>query len=291
MSEVEHLVGAQDEVGETPIWVPDEQALYWVDLEGERVHRYDPASGQTKDWTLDVPVTALARRAGGRWILATKTGLAFWDSQTNASEFIMDPTADNPAIRFNDSAVDRQGRLLIGTANVEQYDAPDGVLYRLDADRSIHKIDDRYAVANGIGFSPDGRIVYVTDMFHNRILAFDYDTDAGTVANRRTFVEVPAEAGLPDGLIVDAAGYVWSAHWGGWRVTRYDPDGKIEREVRLPVANVACMGFGGGDLNELYITTAWFLLSDDDRKAQPQAGDLFRIRTDVTGLVEPEFVG
>jgi len=187
--------------------------------------------------------------------------------------------------------VDRQGRLLIGTANVEQYDAPDGVLYRLDADRSIHKIDEGYAVVNGIGFSPDGRIVYVTDMFHNRILAFDYDTEAGTVANRRTFVEVPADAGLPDGLIVDAAGYIWSAHWGGWRVTRYDPDGKIEREIRLPVANVTCMGFGGSDLNELYITTAWFLLSDDDRKAQPQAGDLFRIRTDVTGLVEPQFAG
>ncbi len=291
MSEVEHLVGVQDEVGETPIWIPDEQALYWIDLEGKRVRRYEPASGQTKDWTPDVPVTALARRAGGGWILAAKTGLAFWDHRTNASEFIADPTAENPAIRFNDSAVDRQGRLLIGTANVEQFDAPDGVLYRLDADRSIHKIDEGYAVANGIGFSPDGKTVYVTDMFHNRILAFDYDTEAGTVANRSTFVEVPADAGLPDGLIVDAAGYIWSAHWGGSRVTRYDPDGKIEREVRLPVTSVTCMGFGGSDLNELYITTAWFMLSDEDRKAQPQAGDLFRIKTDVQGLVEPEFAG
>ncbi len=291
MSEVEHLVGAQDEVGETPIWIPDEQALYWIDLEGKRVRRYEPASGQTKDWTPDVVVTALARRAGGRWILATKTGLAFWDHRTNASEFIADPTADNPAIRFNDSAVDRQGRLLIGTANVVQFDAPDGVLYRLDADLSVHKIDEGYAVANGIGFSPDGKTVYVTDMFHNQILAFDYDTDAGTVGNRRTFVEVPADTGLPDGLIVDAAGYIWSAHWGGSRVTRYDPDGKIEREVPMPVANVTCMGFGGSDLNELYITTAWFLLSDEDRKAQPQAGDLFRIKTDVQGLVEPEFAG
>jgi len=131
----------------------------------------------------------------------------------------------------------------------------------------------------------------VTDMFHNQIIAMDYDTAAGTVSNRRTFVEVPAEAGLPDGLIVDADGFIWSAHWGGSRITRYDPDGTIEREVPLPAANVTCMGFGGAELDELYITTAWFLLSDDERAAQPQAGDLFRLKSEVRGLIEPEFAG
>ena len=291
MNVVEHLIAAQDQVGETPIWVPDEQALYWIDLEGSRVHRYDPASGRRDHWQLDVEVTALARRAGGGWVLATKTGLAFWDAESNASEFIADPTADNAEVRFNDSAVDRQGRLLAGTANVVRFDAPEGVLYRLDPDRSLHVIDEGYAVSNGIGFSPDGGTLYVTDMFNNRIIALDYDTEAGTVSNRRTFVDVPAETGLPDGLIVDAAGFVWSAHWGGSRITRYDGDGRIEREVPLPVTNVTCMGFGGAELNELYVTTAWFMLSDEERQAQPQAGDVFRIRTDVRGLVEPEFAG
>lgn len=291
MSDVEHILASQDEVGETPIWVPQEQALYWIDLEGSAAHRYDPVSGETTDWDLDVPVTALARRASGGWVLATKTGLSYWDHRTNDSEFIVDPTADNADVRLNDSAVDRQGRLLVGSANVVQFDAPDGVLYRLDADRTLHTIDEGYAVSNGIAFSPDGATVYVTDMFHSRILAMDYDTQAGTVSNRRTFVDVPAETGLPDGLIADAAGFLWSAHWGGSRVTRYDPDGAIERTVPLPAANVTCMGFGGPDLTDLYITTAWFFLSDDERKAQPQAGDLFRIRTDVQGLVEPEFRG
>jgi sugar lactone lactonase YvrE len=128
-------------------------------------------------------------------------------------------------------------------------------------------------------------------MFAKRIVAMDYNTEAGTVSNRRTFVDVPAETGLPDGLIVDADGFVWSAHWGGSRVTRYDPDGKIQRTVPVPVSNVTCMGFGGPALADLYITTAWFFLSEEEREAQPRAGDVFRMRTDVRGLVEPEFAG
>ena len=291
MNEPEHLLPMQDEVGETPIWIPEEQALYWIDIEGRRVHRYEPATDARQDWDLDVPITALARRAGGRWIVAAKNGLHFWDHRTNTCEFIADPEADNAACRFNDGAVDRQGRLLIGTLNEQDLNAPDGCLYRLDPDLSIHKLDDGYAVANGIGFSPDGATIYVTDMFHNRLLAYDYDLSGGTVSNRRTFAEVPAEAGWPDGLIVDAEGYVWSAHWAGSRITRYAPDGNVDREIRLPVDNITCMAFGGANLDELYVTTAWFTMSDEQRRSQPRAGDLFRIKTDVSGLVEPEFMG
>jgi len=291
MSEVEHLISVQDEVGETPIWAPDQQAMYWIDLEGSAVHRYEPLTGDRKDWSLDAAVTALARRASGGWILATKTGLAFWDQQGAATEFIVDPTADRQEIRFNDTVVDKQGRLIAGTANVQDFGAPDGVLHRLDPDLSLHQIDDGYAVSNGMGFSPDGRILYVTDMFHNQIVALDYDTEAGTIGNKRIFAEIPADTGLPDGLTVDAEGFVWSAHWAGARVTRYDPDGTVERQIPVPVTNATCLGFGGADMNELYITTAWFFMSEDERKAQPRAGDVFRIKTDVVGLVEPQFAG
>lgn len=290
MNELEHLLPAQNEVGETPIWIPGEQALYWIDIEGRRVHRYEPAAGAVKSFDLDVPVTALARRREGRWILTTKTGLSFWDSRTNQSQFIVNPET-HPDLRFNDSAVDCQGRLLIGSMNQKDLSAAEGSLYRLDPNLTIHKIDAGYAVANGIGFSPDGRTVYVTEMFSSRILVHDYDTVAGTVKNRRTFATIPTEAGYPDGLIVDRDGFVWSAHWGGSRVTRYDPEGKIERVIRLPVPNVTCMGFGGRDLNELYITTGWFLMSAEDRRKNPLAGDLFRMKTDIQGLIEPEFAG
>ena len=291
MNEIEHVLPVQNEVGETPLWIPEQKALWWIDIEGKRVHRLDPAAGEHQTFDVDFPITALARRAAGGWIAAAKTGVYFWDHRTGESEFVVDPEADNPDVRFNDGVVDRQGRFLIGTMNQKDLDAPDGSLYRLDADGSIHKLDDGFAVANGIGLSGDGKTLYLTDMFHSRILAYDYDVEAGTVANRRTFAEVPAEAGLPDGLIVDAAGFVWSAHWGGWRVTRYDPEGTVEREVKVPVANATCMAFGGEGLDELYVTTAWFMLSDDERAAQPAAGDLFRIATDVEGLVEPPFAG
>lgn len=291
MSEIEHVVAAGDEVGETPIWIPQERALYWIDIEGTRVHRLACETGGHETFAVDFPITALARRTGGGWIAAAKTGVYFWDHRTGESQFVVDPEADNPPVRFNDGAIDRQGRFLIGTLNEKDFNAPDGSLYRLDADGSIHKLDEGLAVANGIGLSGDGRRVYVTDMFHNRILAYDYDTDAGTVSNRRTFADVPAETGLPDGLIVDADDFVWSAHFAGGRITRYDADGTIERVIEMPVANVTCLAFAGEALDELYVTTAWFMMSDADRAAHPTAGDLFRIRTDVRGREEPAFAG
>jgi len=291
VNEVEPFVATQDEVGETPLWIPEEQALYWIDVEGKRVHRAAGAARSVQTFALDFPITALARRASGGWIAAAKTGLYFWDHRTGRSEFIVNPVADRPDLRFNDGAVDREGRFLIGTMNQKDLAAPDGSLYRLDPDRSIHKLDTGLAVANGIGFSLSGETVYVTDMFHGCLLAYDYDTSAGTVSRRRTFAAVPPEAGVPDGLIVDSEGFIWSAHWGGWRITRYDPRGRIERTLKLPVANPTCMAFGGKEMDELYVTSAWFMLGEADRRAQPQAGDLFRIRTDVRGLAEPAFAG
>jgi sugar lactone lactonase YvrE len=128
-------------------------------------------------------------------------------------------------------------------------------------------------------------------MFANKITAYDYEAETGDIRNRRVFVEIPKDAGMPDGLTVDSEGFVWAAHWGGWRVTRYDPSGKLDREIRVPAELVTCIGFGGEGLDELYITTAWYNFSEQQRKDQPQAGDLFRIKTDVKGIAEPGFLG
>lgn len=291
MSQVEHRLGIQNNAGESPMWVPEEGALYWVDCEGDKLFRLDAGTGKHQVFPASLPVTAIGRRAKGGWIAATKKGIAFWDAKANRFEFIVDPEEGHADHRCNDAAVDRKGRFWVGTMNQKDLNASTGSLWRLDPDLKLHKIDTGFAVPNGIAFSPDDQTMYVTDMFHGKIVAYDFDLAAGSVSRRRDFAVLPKDAGIPDGLIVDAQGYIWSAHWGGWRVTRYAPDGRTDREVRLPVANVTCMAFGGPQLEELYITTAWAFLSDEERKKQPQAGDLFSMKPGVLGLPEPGFAG
>ncbi|MEO8354496.1 MAG: SMP-30/gluconolactonase/LRE family protein [Chloroflexota bacterium] len=292
MNELEHLVASQNKLGETPIWAPEENALYWVDWGGRPTCRFEPATSRLTTFPVSLPVTALVRRASGGMIAIAFQGIYGWEPKTNEYTLIVGPPeADNLDMCYNDAAVDRQGRLLVGTVNMKDPFIPDGSLYRLDSDGSFHKLDTGYATANGIGVSPDGRTVYVTDMRHHQIMALDYDTVNGTVSDRRLFACVPQEDGMPDGLIVDAEGFVWSGHWAGWKLTRYDLDGKVERQISFPVQHVISFAFGGRDLDELFVTTAWWDLNEEERKQQPWAGDLIRVNTGVRGLVEPSFAG
>jgi sugar lactone lactonase YvrE len=292
MNEIDHLVSSQNKLGETPIWSPEENALYWVDWGGQSTCRFEPATEKFTTFPVRMPVTALARRASGGLIAIAFQGLYGWEPKTNEYKLLFGPPdPDNLNMCYNDAAVDRQGRLLVGTVNMQDPFTPDGSLYRLDPDCSLHKLDTGYATANGIGISPDGRTVYVTDQRHRRIMTYDYDTVKGTVRNRRLFACVSDDEGMPDGLIVDAEGFIWSGHWDGWKLTRYDPDGRIERQVRFPVQHVISFAFGGSKLDELFVTTSAWEFGDDQRKQQPWAGDLLRVKTGITGLVEPAFAG
>jgi sugar lactone lactonase YvrE len=291
MNNLEHYLSIQNEMGETPIWVPEEKLLYWVDIGSHMIFRIDVKTNEYESFKPDMPVRGLCRKSSGDWLVVTDAGLAFWNPSSNTCKFIIDPYENQPDLQFNDGAIDRQGRLVVGSYNSNQLDAPDGSLYRLDADLTLHRLDKNLVLSNGIALSPDGKTLYVSEMFAHKITAYDYEIETGTAGNRRVFVVIPEDAGKPDGLTVDSHGFVWAAHWGGWRVTRYDPAGKLEREIRVPTELVTCIGFGGQNLDELYITTAWYSLSDQQRKEQPLAGDLFRIQTDITGIVEPAFDG
>lgn len=292
MNEPEQLVPSQNKLGETPIWAPKENALYWVDWASGPTCRFEPATGKFTTFPVSLPVTALARRAAGGWIAIAQNGLYGWEPKSNEYKLLVGPPEpDRPEICYNDAAVDRQGRLLVGTVNMQDPFTPDGSLFRLDTDGFLHKLDTGYATANGIGLSPDGKTVYVADQRHRQIIVLDYDTVKGTTSNRRVFARIPEDEGMPDGLIVDAEGFIWNGHWDGWKLTRYDPAGKIERQIRFPVQHVISFAFGGQNLDQLFVTTASWGFGEDERKQQPWAGDLFCVKTGIKGLVEPEFVG
>lgn len=289
--EVEQVLSVHNEIGEAPLWVPEEKRLYWTDTEASLVWSYQPGSGARESWTLSLPATSILRREGGGFLLVTKTGLAFWDRDTNTCTLVANPLGSSRTLWFNDGAVDRQGRLVTGTMNYRSLTSADGCLYRLDPDLEVSLLDTGLAVANGIGFSPDGTTMYVSEQFRGRILRYDYDPEAGTLSGRRVFVQLPEAEGLPDGIRVDSEGCIWNAHWGGGMITRYAPDGRVQDRIRLPVPVVTCLAFSGERLNELYVTTGWYGLSLKEQRRQPGCGDLFRIRTGATGLVEPRFRG
>jgi sugar lactone lactonase YvrE len=292
VNDVEHVLAVQNILGEGPLWNSEEQALYWVDIYGHRFYRYEPATGELESFNVGLPVGALALRKAGGLVMATKRGFAFWDRQEGLRS-IVDPEAHKPYSRFNDGAVDRQGRFWAGTMcdPEDGCPQPESSLYRLDPDLSLHVMATEVGIANGIGWSPDQRLMYFTDSPLRMIYVYDFDAATGTIENRRPFVHTPEEKGVPDGLTVDSEGFVWSACWGGGKITRYDPTGKVERVIQLPVQYPTSCTFGGPSLDELYITSAWTALSEEKRRQQPLAGDLFRLRTDIKGQEEPKFAG
>lgn len=287
MSEVEHVLSINNILGEGPLWHPEEQSLYWVDIQDHCFYRLKPATGQFDRFAAGLPVGALAFRAAGGLALATKNGFAFWRAGGQPLTFIVDPEADKPESRFNDGAVDRQGRFWAGTMG----QGATSCLYRLDPDLSLHIMETGIAISNGIGWSPDNKTMYYTDTPKKVIYAYNFDPASGAIENRRNFVHTPDEPGAPDGLTVDSEGFIWSARWDGWKITRYDPAGRVEREVRVPVQRPTSCVFGGAGLDELYITSASTGLSEQEKAAQPLAGDIFRLRTEVKGLPEPKFLG
>jgi sugar lactone lactonase YvrE len=290
MSEIRCVVHARAEVGEGPAWDDRAGVLWWVDIKSQRLFRFDPASGENRAWDMPERIGCVVLREHGGLIGAFKTGFKEIDPQSGAITPIADPEPDQPGNRFNDGKCDPRGRLFAGTMDDEEV-ARTGTLYRLDPDRSIHAMRHDVGVSNGLGWSPDERLMYYTDSMRRVIWAYDYDLDRGTMATERVFARIPDDAGVPDGLCVDADGFVWSAHWGGWRVTRYAPDGRIDRVLDMPVPQPSSCAFGGPDLATLYITSAAIDMTEADLAKAPHAGGLFAVEVGVRGLPVARFAG
>ena len=285
----EPVAKACNVIGEGPRWNAAEQRLYWVDfIENQNIHSWHPATQELRTYPTEAPVTALGFRRSGDLVVATGGQIATYSlAGHKLSSFTC--LDDRPGMRLNDGAVDADGRFWVGSMHSEKQDEPHGSLYRFDADGSVHKMDSGFTVSNGLGWSPDRRTFYFIDTFRRVIYAYDFSAAAGTIGNRRVFARTAESDGYPDGLAVDAEGHVLVAFWGGWKVVRYDPDGKQEREIRFPVANPTACAFGGRDLDELYVTTARLALKADELANQPLAGDLFRVRLNIQGQEEPLF--
>jgi sugar lactone lactonase YvrE len=290
---VEHVLSVHNLLGEGPVWDTQERVIYWTDIEGRAYSRYLPQLDQMERVEVGARVGAFALRAGGGLVMATDRGFAFWDPQGRQLTPLADPEAGRPNMRFNDGKVDPRGRFWAGTMTEDesQYAAGPASLYRLDPDLSVHRMDTGYAIANGLGWSPDERTMYVTDSPRRAIYAYDYDAATGVIANRRQLISTDGESGVPDGLAVDADGFIWSARWGAGKVVRYDPAGAKEREVRLPVQYTTSCCFGGANLDALYVTSASQPVPPEKRAGQPLAGDLFRVGVGATGLPMMRFGG
>ena len=274
-------------LGEGPVWVEREQALYWVDIPQRLVFRWSQDQGART-----IPVThhicALLPRAAGGFIGGGYDGF-LKIAQDLSVQVIADPEPDLPANRFNDGKVDRSGRLWAGTMDRHEREAS-GSLYRLDPDRSWQRIDSGYKVTNGPAFSRDGRTLYHTDSARQTVYAFDLAED-GSAANRRVHLQFGDGDGYPDGMTVDAQDCLWIAFWDGWCVRRFSPAGERLAELRVPAQRPTSCAFGGPALDRLFITTASRDLTPQELEGQPNAGGLFMTSPGVTGIAEPLFAG
>jgi sugar lactone lactonase YvrE len=288
--DAELVLDAHAETGEGPVWDAGSERLLWVDITRRRVHRFNPASGKDESFDVGQHVGAVAVRAAGGLVLALRGGFGLFDPDSGRVEPIADTEAGNPNNRMNDGKCDSAGRFWAGSMSYAEK-GTEGSLYRLDPDRSVRRMLSGIGLSNGLGWSPDDTLMYYVDSLAARLDVFDFDRVRGEIANRRTVVEVPAAEGVPDGLTVDAEGYIWLALWGGGAVHRYRPDGTLDGEVRLPVRQVSCCTFGGPELADLYITSAARGLSAEQLEQQPGAGGVFHCRPGVHGLPSHAYAG
>jgi sugar lactone lactonase YvrE len=276
------VLDAQAELGEGPMWDPRACCLYFVDILRGCVHRFDPAQSAVRSYEVGRMVGAAVLTGSDDLMLAVQHGFARLDTRTGEVHSAAQLDTAHLDLRFNDGKCDPAGRLWAGTMALDERHGA-GALYRLDPDGSLHRILDDVTISNGLDWSDAGTTMYFIDSPTRSIDVFEFDLTGGNIRNRRTFVRIPRGEGVPDGMTLDAEGYVWVALWGGGAVHRYAPDGRCDTVVRVPTRYPTSCAFGGSDLGDLYITTAHVKLTPQERAEQPQAGGIFVARPGPKG--------
>ncbi|HEO72457.1 MAG TPA: SMP-30/gluconolactonase/LRE family protein [Candidatus Hydrogenedentes bacterium] len=265
--------------GEGPLWHPDEKRLYWVDIDPGCLFRYSPATGKHEQCIEGESIGGFTIQADGALLLFMARGaVRRW--KDGAMTTVVEDIPDERETRFNDVIADPAGRVFCGTMPTKERP---GRLYRLDCDGTLTRVLEGIGCSNGMGFTPDRKRMYYTDSPKREIYLFDYDQATGAITNQRVFVHTPDDEGVPDGMTVDAEGYVWTAKWDGGCAVRYTPEGVENQRIEFPAKKVSCVTFGGDDYADMYVTTAG---GKNKAEEGAGAGALFRVRPEVGGVAE-----
>jgi sugar lactone lactonase YvrE len=278
------------ELGESALWDAERSRLYWVDITGRKVYARDWSGGPTKTLSMPSTVGSVALRRDSGLIAALNHSLAFCDVDLGTVDIFRVLEADMDGNRFNDGAVDPHGRFWFGSMDLAEAH-PTGSFYCLHTDATVTRAFGDIICSNGPTWSPDGRTIYHVDSTRRLIHAYDFDPDTATVGNGRIFVSDVDKDWYPDGVTVDAEGYVWNCKWSGARIVRYAPDGSVDRVIHLPVPRPTRCAFVGSDLTTLAVTTARIGLDDTALAEAPLSGQVLLIDPGACGLPTTPFAG
>jgi sugar lactone lactonase YvrE len=292
MEQLQIVADYGDLCGENPIWDNRTGTFYWTDCVGLRFYRYHQASGKHEIIKKNLEINGAAFNEPGGFVICNNSGFWLWDGADQVK--LIANQVDGSKCQMNDSIADPAGRFFAGSWFYnpnQEYEL--GKLFRVETDGKVNIVDEGIHLSNGLGFSPDCKILYLADSTARIIYAYDYEQKTGNVRNRRVFVKVSSNEGLPDGLTVDAEGFVWSAQWYGSCVVRYDADGKLERRIMTPAKQTSSVAFGGEDLTDIFITTAGksepmpVMPPGYDADSGYMGGRLYRLSLGIKG--KPEF--
>lgn len=289
MPTIEVVVAEPADLGEGPVWSVAEQLLYWIDIDGHAVHRYNPTSGADQQRpTPGRPGSLALTNEPGKLLLSTEHEVVWFDWETAALQPFVSLETPGVGIRMNDGRTDPAGRFIVGTMFEDTGAARFvGSLHSIEADGQVTALRRAVGTANGLAFDTDRNIMYWADTPTQQVLAWDYDAATGTRTNERVFFDYETVEGKPDGACVDAEGYYWSASVRGWALTRVAPDGTVERRIDLPVELPTMPCFGGPNLDTLFVTSINTGNDDADSIARRQgvaAGAMLAIDLSAEGI-------
>jgi sugar lactone lactonase YvrE len=277
------VLDAKATLGEGALWHPAEKRLYWVDIEGRKLHLYDPATEEDKVWPVGERVGTVVPVVNGGALVALQNGIHFIDTNTGKLRYVTNPIkADD--IRFNDGKCDPAGRFWVGTMALDSREGA-AVLYCMDHDGSIKQVLGKLSVSNGIVWTADRKTMYFIDTPTSKVQAFAYDQETGTISKERDAFAIPESEGKPDGMTIDENGRLWIALYGGGGVGCWDPEtGEMLLKVKVPAPHTTSCAFGGERLDTLYITTARDGLDKEQLQKYPHSGGIFALKPDAKGV-------